>query len=186
MNPVGQLIGDVVCCGRDRSRQPSSRKAASHQCPPAERVIGVRKIAQHIGVELVGYPGHARVIVIRVRHVDTVTQGQGRTAVGIVIVEADGGRSLGDLGQPVSIVIRICDLGLAGDGHAGAAARQVITVRNCTLRRGLRGQAIQIVIRLGDRSAGAVNRLRHAGAGVVENPGATADCPDPNLLRPSK
>ena len=59
------------------------------------------EIAQRVGFEFVTYSGHARVIVIRVRHIDTVTQGQRRTAVGRVIAEAHGGRSLRNLREPV-------------------------------------------------------------------------------------
>lgn len=61
---------------------------------------------------------------------------RGRTAVNGVIAEAHGGRSLGDLREPVGIVIGIGHLRLAGDGHAGMAAGQVLSIRNLPLRRG--------------------------------------------------
>ena len=37
------------------------------------------------------------------------------------MIEAHGGCPLGDLREPVGVVIGISDLRLAGDGHAGAA-----------------------------------------------------------------
>jgi hypothetical protein len=44
------------------------------------------------------------------------------------IAEASSGRPLGDLREPVGIVICVGDLWLASDGHAGAAARRIVTV----------------------------------------------------------